>query len=451
MAAGRQGGRGRSEKPGGMAETEHLDADAIGEGDMGRSWALFAGLVAVLLLLGVAVGWATLTQRQAREEAEFYAQATGDLQSLLIDTLDAETGQRGYLITGNSAYLEPYLAAKVRLASNQSRLEARFAGPHPDEFTADGTRLWPLLEAKLAELDRTVALYSAGERERALAEVNAGTGKRSMDALRSEVGRLSALASGNGAQAFASAERREAMLLPLDVVLGLAIIALTLASLRSERRRAAAARSARDAADLRRANQRAELLLRELNHRVKNIFAVVIAIVSMASRRHPQAKELAEDIRARLHALSLAHSASMGDTNVDAVPLRTLLERTLEPYRAEGRIGLSGPEVTVPDRAITPLGLIVHELATNAAKHGALAAESGHIEVVWTTREEYGVTLSWTETSEARTPPPAAGSPGGFGTRMLDLASRQLGGSLTREWRDEGLALTIEFRIEPRP
>jgi two-component sensor histidine kinase/CHASE3 domain sensor protein len=433
-----------------MAEAEHPDAEAVGSAETGRSWALFAGLVAVLLLLGGAVGWTTLAQRQTREEAEFYAQTTADLQSLLIDTLDAETGQRGYLVTGNSAYLEPYLAAKARLANNRQRLEARFDGPHPQAFDADGDRLWPPLETKLAELDQTVAQFSAGERGRALAQVNAGTGKQSMDALRAEVGRLSALASENGARARGNVERLENLLLPLEVILGLAIIALTLASLRSERRRAEAARSARDAAELRRANQRAQLLLRELNHRVKNIFAVVIAIVAMASRRHPGSKALAEDIRGRLHALSLAHSASMGDVNVDAVPLRTLLERTLEPYRAEGRIGLNGPAVAVPDRAITPLGLMVHELATNALKHGALAAESGHIEVVWAKRDEYGISLSWTETGVARTQVPADGSQGGFGTRMLDLASRQLGGTLTREWHDEGLALTIEFSIEPR-
>ena len=433
-----------------MAEAEHRDAGLAGEAESRRSWFLFAGLVAVLLLLGGAIGWATLTQRQAREEAEFYAQATADLQSLLIDTLDAETGQRGYLITGDSAYLEPYLAAKARLASDRARLEERFAGPHPKAFAADGSELWPPLEAKLAEIDRTVALFSAGQHDAALAEVRAGTGKRSMDTLRAEVDRLSRVAAGNGAQALGNAERLESMLLPLEAVLGLAIVALMLASLRAERRRAEAARSARDAAELRHANERAGLLLRELNHRVRNIFAVVIAIVSMASRRHPQSKELAEDIRARLHALSLAHSASMGDINVDAVPLRTLLERTLEPYRAEGRIVLSGHNVSVPDRAITPLGLIVHELATNAAKHGALAAESGHIEVVWAARGEYGVSLSWTETGAGRAPPPVDGSQGGFGTRMLDLASRQLGGTLTREWRDEGLALTIEFSIEPR-
>lgn len=433
-----------------IADLEQLDADAASEADTGRSWVLFGGLVLVLVLLGFAVGWTTLTQRQAREEAEFYALANIDLQTLLIDTLDAETGQRGYLITGNAAYLEPYLAAKARLADNRARLEERFAGPHPRAFDVDGERLWPLLETKLSELDRTVAFYSAGQRDRALAEVNAGTGKQSMDALRTEVGRLSTIAAGNGAQALANAEQREAMLIPLEVVLGLAIVALTLASLRSERRRAAAARSARDAAELRRANQRAELLLRELNHRVKNIFAVVMAIVAMAARRHPQSKALADDIRTRLHALSLAHSASMGDVNVDAVPLRALLERTLEPYRAEGRITLSGPDIAVPDRAITPLGLIVHELATNAAKHGALAAETGHIAVVWTAHDEYGVSLSWTETGATPASAPAADSQGGFGTRMLDLASRQLGGSLTREWRNEGLALTIAFRIEPR-
>jgi two-component sensor histidine kinase/CHASE3 domain sensor protein len=433
-----------------MADTEHPETDAVSEGETGRSWALFAGLVAVLVLLGAAVGWTTLTQRQVREEAEFYARTTADLQNLLIDTLDAETGQRGYLVTGNSAYLEPYLAAKARLADNRRQLEQRFAGAHPAAFDADGSGLWPLLEAKLAELDHTVAMFSAGDRAQALAEVNAGTGKQSMDALRAEVGRLSGLASANGARALTDVERLESLLLPLEAILGLAIVALTLASLRSERRRAEAARSARDAAELRRANQRAELLLRELNHRVKNIFAVVMAIVAMASRRYPASKAIGEDIRARIHALSLAHSASMGDTDVDAVPLRTLLERTLEPYRTEGRIALTGPNVAVPDRAITPLGLIVHELATNAAKHGALAAEAGHIDVVWAPRGEYGIALEWTETGVGPAPTRVEGAQEGFGTRMLDLASRQLGGTLGREWRDEGLALTIEFSIEPR-
>ncbi len=410
---------------------------------------LLLWLAAAALALGAAVAWVTIDQRAARREGLANADVSRALAAVQIDVLDAETGQRGYLLTGEPAYLGPYSSARMRIAGDLDRLDSLYRAADVHRAPANLLRLHALVEAKLDELDQTVKLYESAPHGAAAQVVRTDAGKPTMDSLRLEARRLSDFHLRLRAAAFDRTGRADTLLLPLELALGAAIVALILAGLNAERRRARAAREANRVAALRRANDRAELLLRELNHRVKNIFSVIMAIVALAGRRHPEAKPVTAEISARIHALALAHSASLGEADVDSVPLRAVLERTLQPYHDDHeRVTIDGPEQAIPVRAVTPLGLILHELCTNAVKHGALAVEGGKVRVDWKATPGGTIELRWIE-SLPDAFPGRIDKPGasGFGTTMIDMAARQLGGTVAREWREDGLALSLVFQV----
>src|SRR5690606_18372323 len=125
--------------------------------------------------------------------------------------------------------------------------------------------------------------------------------------------------------------------------------------------------------------------------------------------------------------------------------LKPLLAELLSPYPAldEGRLTIEGDDMTVDDRTATPIGLVFHELATNSAKYGALSAPEGKVQVVSRIRDGR-VRLDWRESGG----PPISRKPelDGFGTRLTDMSIvQQLGGTLRRDWRREGLIVEIEL------
>ena len=115
-------------------------------------------------------------------------------------------------------------------------------------------------------------------------------------------------------------------------MLGLAIQALIYAGLRAERSRSQAQAEAEQAGALRGANERTELLARELNHRVKNLFSVILSIVSMSGRKQAASREVVDDIRARIRALSLAHSASQGNSGTSRVDLGPVIVTVMSSW-----------------------------------------------------------------------------------------------------------------------
>ncbi|MEE1612705.1 sensor histidine kinase [Microvirga sp. CF3016] len=187
-----------------------------------------------------------------------------------------------------------------------------------------------------------------------------------------------------------------------------------------------------------------KLLTRELNHRVKNLFAIANGMVSMTARTAKDPKDMANALRGRLSALSRAHElvqpASAGEMGAGPdVELARLIEAVLEPYRQAGqnKIMIEGPSVLVGSNTTTSLALVLHELATNAAKYGCLSCAEGELAIGWTVQEE-NVDFLWTESGG----PPIQGPPTfeGFGTQLSQRSiTGQLGGTLDREWRAEGL------------
>ncbi|HJO65792.1 MAG TPA: HWE histidine kinase domain-containing protein, partial [Sphingomonas sanguinis] len=195
-----------------------------------------------------------------------------------------------------------------------------------------------------------------------------------------------------------------------------------------------------------------EIVSQELSHRIKNIFAVISGLIAFAARSHPGFAGISSDLRDRITALGRAHDfvrphSPQSQPKARQDSLHGLLTDLFDPYRGDDdtRIHLSGEDVPVDDRSATPLALLFHELATNAAKYGALSVTEGHVELAVQPDGEM-VTLCWQERGGPvleRTPDHA-----GFGSQLVELSAvRQLGGTVQRDWRREGLVVTIEVPL----
>jgi two-component sensor histidine kinase/CHASE3 domain sensor protein len=409
---------------------------------------------ATLLALALAIGQTIASQREARSVGRASSDALLATHEVLEATLDAETGQRGYLLTRNEAYLQPYVSARHRLDTSLDKLRTILRSNPVLGDDRSMERLSRLIDDKVAELDRTVSLTRAGATAEALTIVEEGIGKRQMDAIRSEAGALMDQKSQAREVAVARINSLESNLIPLIAVLGIMTMGLVVLALVTEQKRAAAVAEAMQADALRTANERANLLARELNHRVKNLFSVILSIVSLSARGTAPKEVMIEDIRARIRALALAHSATQGTDADEVIDLRGTIAATLQPYSLDGaeRVAIEGPQVDVPARMVTPLGLIVHELATNAAKYGAFSATGGTVRVSWelVPGEDGGqlARLRWEELGGPTLQTGASGpEQSGFGSRMIALAVSQLGGTLERHWPASGAIAQFEFPI----
>ncbi|QNM84113.1 PAS domain-containing protein [Sphingomonas sabuli] len=191
-----------------------------------------------------------------------------------------------------------------------------------------------------------------------------------------------------------------------------------------------------------------EILSRELSHRIKNIFAVISGLIGLSARQDKAHREFATDLQQRISALGRAHEFARPHSEqsqpVDLPgTLHGILREILSPYPAlsDGRINIGGDDVKVDDRGATPIALLFHELATNASKYGALAVADGAVAIA-TSVADGQLRVDWTETGG----PEIAGEPQrqGFGTRLAELSIvSQLGGTIEREWRREGLHATV--------
>lgn len=166
---------------------------------------------------------------------------------------------------------------------------------------------------------------------------------------------------------------------------------------------------------------RAELLAGELHHRVKNTLAVVQAIVAQSLRGAATPAEARKSVEARLQALGRAQDLLVGD-GLTGADLRAVVDEALRPHDdgAPGRFEVDGPPVWLSARAATALALMLHELATNATKHGALSAPEGRVAIGWTLSggaEEERLRFTWRERGGPPVEPPRRH---GFGTRLIE-------------------------------
>lgn len=186
-----------------------------------------------------------------------------------------------------------------------------------------------------------------------------------------------------------------------------------------------------------------QTLVSELAHRNRNALFVIMAIVSQSARTANSAEEAERIINARLAALLRAQEVILHADGASA-RLGLLLQRALEPFDLS-RIAISpGPEVQVESDVAVGLGLLFHELATNALKYGALSQQEGGVRIDW--RQEAGVTrLLWREAGGPLVSEPAKK---GFGARLLETALVPQGGKAERRFEPDGLVCELQI---PRP
>lgn len=196
------------------------------------------------------------------------------------------------------------------------------------------------------------------------------------------------------------------------------------------------------------AEEAREMVTGEMHHRIKNLFSLTSALASIAARSTTTKEEMAHDFRNRLTALSAAHDLIHPTFNEQksAVDLRDLVAVLLKAYLEERSsaksVSISAPAFLVGERSITGLAMIVHELATNSAKYGALSVAEGVLDVSCS-EEETVVNMVWTE-SGGPPPKPSFGN-GGFGSALTARVIEQIGGSITHEWTHEGVIVTLRM------
>lgn len=193
-----------------------------------------------------------------------------------------------------------------------------------------------------------------------------------------------------------------------------------------------------------------ELVAQELSHRIKNIFAVLTGIISLSARNKPEAKVFAEQLRQRIFALGEAHDYVRPHSHLSAGRsaqglLSEFVARLMRPYNEgdteTGRVRFLGDDISIDDAAATPLALLFHELATNAAKYGGLSLPEGRVEVLG---QDLGdnYRMVWREMGGPPVSEPAELS--GFGTRLVGLSVEgQMRGTLARSWSPQGLEVTV--------
>lgn len=194
--------------------------------------------------------------------------------------------------------------------------------------------------------------------------------------------------------------------------------------------------------------ERTELLSKELSHRIKNIFAVVAGLIGLSSPQDAPTASFAKQLAGRISALGRAHNFARPNNMLSAFghqygKLHNLLDEILKPYEMEGkaRYHICGVDTDVGERSATPIALVIHELATNAMKYGALATPEGQVRIETDCNDEF-VVINWIETGGH--PISAAPERTGFGTQLSEIGIiSQLGGQIQRFWNPTGLKVVM--------
>jgi len=198
-----------------------------------------------------------------------------------------------------------------------------------------------------------------------------------------------------------------------------------------------------DITDRKEAEERQTLLVREVDHRARNALAVVQSIVRLTKAKSKDAYVAA--VEGRIAALSRAH-VLLSESRWEGADLGRLLKEELAPYRGDevDRVVSSGPAIFLQPATAQIISLALHELATNAAKYGALSTATGSVALSWRAEDDH-LTLQW---NEAGGPPVRPPSSKGYGTKVITASiERQLEGKVNFDWRDGGLCVTLSVPI----
>jgi two-component sensor histidine kinase len=199
---------------------------------------------------------------------------------------------------------------------------------------------------------------------------------------------------------------------------------------------------------LRSALEAQALVTQEMSHRLKNVFAVTQSIVYLGAKAARDKDEMAAVLSARLQALASAHALVLpvlADGSDHSLDLASVLEAVLEPHQitrsGEKRFVIRGPSFECDPRAVSSIALIVHELATNAVKYGALKTAEGSVDLSWHSRDGLLI-LKWQESGSKLVVEPARF---GFGSKLVGAAVSQLRGTIEYDWRPDGVSVAVQW------
>lgn len=338
------------------------------------------------------------------------------------------------------------------LSESLARSEARAALSHREAFEASAW-LAAIVEnsddAILSKtLDGVIMTWNAGARKLFGYEPEEVIGQPITiiipeDRLHEEAAIIARLRGGQRVDHFETVRRRKDG--------SLVDIALTVSPVKDEAGNVlGASKIARDITAAKQAAAHQDLVIREMNHRIKNLFALTTGLVALSARVASNPTELAGDLTARLQSLSRAHALTLPDLNQEVVSrssttLPALIKEVLAPHddAVGSRIVVEGDPVSVGPHAMPTLGLLFHELATNAAKYGALATAEGRLSLQIASVGD-AVEIAWRETGGPRRQEDAPISVG-FGSRLEQASVASLHGTLERVWPERGLEIAIRF------
>ncbi|SMQ64496.1 PAS domain S-box-containing protein [Altererythrobacter xiamenensis] len=199
-----------------------------------------------------------------------------------------------------------------------------------------------------------------------------------------------------------------------------------------------------DITESKRTEEQAQFMMRELDHRVKNLLAVILSICQITSKKTNSVDAFTSSFTDRLSAIARTHSL-LAQSRWLGTNLRALLQEELRTHGLDEQVELSGPEVSVSPSSAQALSMLFHELTTNAIKYGALSVPEGRLSVKWTRSSELdgSVELEWVEEGG---PPVSEPTHTGFGTTVIDrIAGSELGSEIKTNWEKSGLRLSFRM------
>jgi len=222
------------------------------------------------------------------------------------------------------------------------------------------------------------------------------------------------------------------------------VVSLTISPVKNvEGKIVGASKIARDITEQKHSHEQIGTLAREAEHRSKNLLANVQAIVNLSQAE--TADDLKKAIEGRIQALANVHSLFVATRWIGA-EVSTIARQELAPYseRREKRVRIDGPEVLLEPDAAQGIAMTLHELATNAAKYGALSVANGEVELKWSQRSDGRLEFRWAESGG---PTVRAPTRRGFGSRIIEQVITQLKGETRFDWRADGLVCEITLPV----
>ncbi|HEY9012345.1 MAG TPA: CHASE3 domain-containing protein [Devosia sp.] len=435
------------------------------KGDAARRLSIVLSLIFVLAAAAASLFLVRSVDSQLNDMSKAY-DVRRQARELVLSLVDAETGQRGYLLTQDAAYLHPYELAVATLDTTYNTLLS-LVSDNPEQLSQ--IQPWAgLIERKRSEMAETIELASKGQLAAALAITRADTGEDLMSTLRSAIRSFVAQEDAKLVErnAAVQAYRQWLVVTIMAALASAATLAYVLftrtqqeysslarasSALQEQneeleahvRERTAEAEEARAHAERERA--RVEALLQDTNHRIGNSLATVSSLLGLqvTRTRSDEVRKALEAAQGRVHAIASAHRRLRLGADLETVSADEFLESVLDDLRtthATGRdVAFHGEfePLTINARDATTIGIILGELITNALKHAFAEQATGH---VWARfyRNAEGAAVLGVEDDGKGLAPDGEKSESGLGAMIVKQLARQFGGSPSYETREGG-------------